>query len=691
MKGLALVFLLLLVAVGSAAPTAKCREVLEDVPLETPDVEGDSWSAPPVPKTGPPSSTEETLSATAETATTTIPPTSPGTKAQSLLVTSSDDTTPRQASWTDHPVYKANPSAVEPPILAWYTTKSANPKRINVRGRYTRQGSQYQLLREGEDADQLKNADLLHFDIHVSIKEDDAPIEFETTRPARMCLVMDVRERSNGGRIHQMYTTTTDFEMDGPEGYNLNLGIAEWDPAVEPPRGAPTSENTYAPPERGYVVCRQQRAGRHTLPGAPNLGAQWTVYVYSVLFMNDDGSVPALSAPPPGWSGPEIKQHEKCPDQLHDMWSVPPPDPNDPDTKGMMFRSWHPQVDYLYRCYYGHEHGSFDGLAGYTSRFDYTAHKNNRQDEFHDGFKNYVIPVGNKFVVVNLHAATNDFDRLQVDLHTMVVAVTDRASGKLLSEMSCKSSSGGTAAEYNAQSRPPNDSDEPSMKPMGDAASQQRTKDMWADGEKRDMVIKRANLFNPNRMDPELLYEGGDMIAHYLGRYEGWFMRALGPYCMSSTNHADSVGPVVDIKNPQNGCMNPGCTDKIILGLKDNIAYPGENGFFPNLGNNRRIFMRGLRIAPDLCDLDLPEPNADGYMVFYTNPTCDALCDGPGPNCVMQRMHSSFDGVSLDETYATNDAHGHFPYEPEGPRGVITGLQGIAQVEGALGVDAEMP
>lgn len=365
---------------------------------------------------------ETTTSAPTEMATTEAAAVSageaPGAKSHSAVAALPENTTPRQAEWTDHPVYKSNPS-IETPILAWYTTKAhGDPDQLGVRGRYTRQGSKYMLKRGDGDAEQLVDVDLLALNLFMLIRDRDAALEFETTRASRMCLVMDVREASNGGKIHQAYGSS-DFEMQGPPGYNIDLGIAEWDTAHPLPKGSPISENPDEPPARGYVVCRNIDAGRHTLPGAPKLSAQWNVHLYAVLFAEADGSVPPLTPSPPGWSGPEIKQHEKCPDELHDMWSVGPPDTDDPDTQGMRFKTWHAQKDKLYGCYYGHEHGSFDGLAGYTSRFDYTAWKNNRQDESHAGFKNYVIPAGDKFVVVNLHAATDDFNRFQVDLHTV--------------------------------------------------------------------------------------------------------------------------------------------------------------------------------------------------------------------------------------------------------------------------------
>lgn len=409
-----------------AAPTANCREAEESF-IDELSGSSDSTAKSVTPSTSVSTSTTpvavapkapNSIAVTTQSSPVVIAPKAPA----SISVTAQpENTTPRKASWKDHPVYKANPSSVKPPILAWYTTKAfaKDPQRILVRGMYTRQGSKYKLMREDADADQLVDLDMLQLDLQLLIRESNDPLEFETTRSSRICLLMDVREASNGGKIHQAYTETSSFEMKGPPDYNIDLGIAEWDSSFPLPKGIPASEMASEPPSRGYVVCRDIRAGRHVLPGAPRLGAQWNVHLYTVFFAETDGSPPPLTAPPAGWSGPEIKQHEKCPEQLHEMWSVSAPDTSDPDTRGMTFKTWHPQMDYFYQCYYGHEHGSFEGLAGYTSRFDYTAHKNGRQDESHEGFKNYVLPVGNKFVVVNVHAATDDFNRFQVDLHTV--------------------------------------------------------------------------------------------------------------------------------------------------------------------------------------------------------------------------------------------------------------------------------
>lgn len=63
---------------------------------------------------------------------------------------------------------------------------------------------------------------------------------------------------------------------------------------------------------------------------------------YNVLIAEGNGK----PSPPVGTlNGREIRPNTKCPDALHDTWKVPDDKRNDPDTRGKMFSSWHPQWD----------------------------------------------------------------------------------------------------------------------------------------------------------------------------------------------------------------------------------------------------------------------------------------------------------------------------------------------------------
>lgn len=181
------------------------------------------------------------------------------------------------------------------------------------------------------------------------------------------------------------------------------------------------------------------------------------------------------------------------------------------------------QVDPIYGCSYGHEHGSYGGLAGYTERFHYAAYKNGRQDESHEGFKTYVVEVGDQFLVINLHANTKDFGRINTNLHSMTMAVTNKSNGKLMYEMQCKSRSGGSGAEYLEREKPSGASGEPQLLPVGNAETQKTLRDMYAMRSLRVKAAKRVILYNPNNLDPRLRYEGGgkDPDRDMKGTYEG--------------------------------------------------------------------------------------------------------------------------------------------------------------------------
>lgn len=285
----------------------------------------------------------------------------------------SSDTTPHQFSWTKHPVFKTSSSAVTPPILAWYSTRAGpHQEDITVEGRYTRRGSRYNLLAStAENKTLLHEADLLQ----LTISHYPYPnyLEFETTRTSEVCIAMSFRGHNK----------IPDDLVAGPGGFGEALGMIKWDQAYPKPSNSKYAKYIGEPMDDGWVACgKTLPAGVHTMPTATLLkpGTNKEFYQYHLLFRETDGSAPQLPENPPGWSGGAITQHQKCPDELHEMWSVESHDPDDPDVAGKRWLSYHPQVDPIYGCSYGHEHGSYGGLAGYTERYHYAAWKNSRQD-----------------------------------------------------------------------------------------------------------------------------------------------------------------------------------------------------------------------------------------------------------------------------------------------------------------------
>ena len=76
-----------------------------------------------------------------------------------------------------------------------------------------------------------------------------------------------------------------------------------------------------------------------------------------------------------------------APDWVHDRYVAEHP------VEKKLYRTWHPAIDPVYWCHFGHEHGSDPSLVGYTPYFGYIADKNN-QDERHEGFKGFAFKNG---------------------------------------------------------------------------------------------------------------------------------------------------------------------------------------------------------------------------------------------------------------------------------------------------------
>lgn len=157
-------------------------------------------------------------------------------------------------------------------------------------------------------------------------------------------------------------------------------------------------------------------------------------------------------------------------------------------------------------------------------------------------------------------------------------------------------------------------------------------------------------------------------------------MHAQGEYCAKTDSPRNMAGPLIDIKDAHNGCRNIKCDRETVLGQ---VGLDG--GFVPNKGLERFVVLLGLTISPEHCMHDLPEPNADGYIIFYTNNVCEELCDGPGKDCMRQVIHKSFTGLRANGgRYVTSDVYGHHTYKKATD---FREKNGIAEVEDALSLD----
>ncbi len=159
---------------------------------------------------------------------------------------------------------------------------------------------------------------------------------------------------------------------------------------------------------------------------------------YMVLFGEADGTPSPAPSVPVGLEAPT--PNAPCPAWVHDRYQAEGPD-------GLMYRTWHPQIDPVYWCTFGHSHNSdpglFAGVAPVT--FNYYADKGGRQEP-HEGFKVFVVnseAYSMRFVV---HLGSSDDGRICARVHTYDLAVADRRSGELLADLRLKSDFGLTLA-----------------------------------------------------------------------------------------------------------------------------------------------------------------------------------------------------------------------------------------------------
>jgi hypothetical protein len=100
------------------------------------------------------------------------------------------------------------------------------------------------------------------------------------------------------------------------------------------------------------------------------------------IFCESDGTPSPTPIVPIGQDVPAPNQ--PCPQWVHDLAVTTGPD-------GQTYATWHPQIDPVYWCYYGHEHGSDpDWLDTDLPAFEFVAQQHG-MTEGHPGFKVYVV------------------------------------------------------------------------------------------------------------------------------------------------------------------------------------------------------------------------------------------------------------------------------------------------------------
>lgn len=150
---------------------------------------------------------------------------------------------------------------------------------------------------------------------------------------------------------------------------------------------------------------------------------------YSVIVGEQGGTPSPVPTVPAGQTVPQPNQ--ACPAWVHDQYKVAGPD-------GVLYATWHPQIDPVYWCSFGHEHGSDPKLAGvnstgkaiYSPLYGYTASRHG-MTEPHEGFKTHVFKnTDGAWWAVTVHMGSSGMGRVCTRDHTFNLGVTSAGTLK---------------------------------------------------------------------------------------------------------------------------------------------------------------------------------------------------------------------------------------------------------------------
>lgn len=283
---------------------------------------------------------------------------------------------------------------------------------------------------------------------------------------------------------------------------------------------------------------------------------------------------------------------------------------------------------------YNHEHGSSaKQLMGYEPKYEYTAYKNNREQEDHNGFKGVVFRHGPYFVYWSIHAHTSSVRRVSVRLHTVTIAVTNVRTKELLVELTHKGFFGFLAARVPSGFL--------ALSPVEQRIREAVESDNWGRNK------RSVNVIDINNLNPAYLYRTPES-AILRGQYEDW---TTGPIC---TGRGRDGMITVDFTNPSTGIKSAARRgDKVLLG--GNIG----SKFIRNDGSSRILILSNFVLSADNCVFKLANIKGGRSVngVFYTNPAGDVIEDGPGRDRVRQFMKPGFEmrvkGLGIYETGST--------------------------------------
>jgi hypothetical protein len=182
------------------------------------------------------------------------------------------------------------------------------------------------------------------------------------------------------------------------------------------------------------VYTKVFSAGKHYLKPMGQKGL-----MYSVILGEANGTASKEPAVPAGLQKPLPNQ--TCPAWVHDQYVSKGPD-------GKFYRTWHPQIDPTYWCYFRHEHGSNPALFTGTWQplFDRYATILGMSEE-HEAFKVLVFSNTTHSAMITAHLGSSTVRRVCSRYHAFDVVFANKATREIVGNFAFKGDFGRVQAQ----------------------------------------------------------------------------------------------------------------------------------------------------------------------------------------------------------------------------------------------------
>lgn len=342
-----------------------------------------------------------------------------------------------------------------------------------------------------------------------------------------------------------------------------------------------TSGGTVIIDDRIHNVYEKDLAAGETKLGSVEGQNNWR-RMYLVLLAESDGTPTPPPPAPAGWTTP--LPNRQCSSWVHDRNTTVAPD-------GESYVGWHQQIDPVYWCNYGHDHGSDPSIIPGNPEvgYGYVAAAV-PQVEPHGGFKEFIMksPVGDYYLRFIVHAGTASKRRVCARFHTLFIMVYDLAGNEKFSV--------GYKNDYGAAT----DSNGNVLTPSNCGYSMPAVFTEVSNQQRRTINVGAAST-NYERWD---------------SRFETEAVRNLG---MVVFEHE------FDIINPMSHCVNRTCNTVVVRDPEREDA------------TRRQIFLASWR-----GDFEFDADHALAQGEYFTDPFAQGLVDPGASNALRQYVEPGF-------------------------------------------------